>query len=188
MTSTERQFAMWSAVQYIETAGIEGDIVESGVWKGGSTMIAALALVGLESTDRDIWLFDLFQPVRGPGKKPTDKVPEHGSLEEVERNMASTGYPRERVHLVEGRVEETIPQADIPSISLLRIDTNYYESTKQEITTLWPLLEVGGVLIIDDYGMVPQCRRAIDEYFEDRNDRPFLSRVDSTGRVAIKLG
>ncbi len=100
--------------------------------------------------------------------------------------MASTGYPEERLHFVKGKVEETIP-GDLPGkIALLRLDTDWYESTRHELEHLWPLLVPGGVLIIDDYGHWAGARRAVDEFFADRVDAPLLNRVDYTARVGVK--
>jgi O-methyltransferase len=100
--------------------------------------------------------------------------------------VLSTGYPAERVHLVEGRVEDTLPAAAPEEIALLRLDTDWYESTKHELVHLYPRLSPGGVLILDDYGHYEGARRAVDEYFESAGGRPLLTRVDYTGRVGIK--
>ncbi|MDQ2623207.1 MAG: TylF/MycF family methyltransferase [Actinomycetota bacterium] len=205
MTSIERQFSLWKSLEYLDRAGIEGDFLECGVWRGGSSMLAAIALQGLGDRERDLWLFDTFEGMSTPsehdvsidGSKMTevwdqiegqtsDPVFAYGSLEEVRRNMASTGYPEERLHFVKGKVEETIP-GDLPGkIALLRLDTDWYESTRHELEHLWPLLVPGGVLIIDDYGHWAGARRAVDEFFADRVDAPLLNRVDYTARVGVK--
>jgi hypothetical protein len=86
-----------------------------------------------------------------------------------------------------GKVEDTIP-ADIPEkIALLRLDTDWYESTKHELIHLFPRLQKGGVLIIDDYGFWKGARKAVDEYFAENNIQILLNRIDDTGRMAIKL-
>jgi O-methyltransferase len=105
------------------------------------------------------------------------------SLEDVRANMAATEYPISWVKFVEGPVEQTIP-GNVPArISLLRIDTDWYASTRHELVHLYPLLSPGGVLIIDDYGHWQGAREAVDEYFEDA--LPFLNRIDYTGRLAV---
>lgn len=110
------------------------------------------------------------------------------TLEEVRSNLLGTGYPAERVTFVKGRVEDTLPRVLPGPIALLRLDTAYYESTKRELEQLYPLLVLGGVLIIDDYGHWKGARRAVDEYFAASGLRPFLHRIDYTGRLVLKTG
>ena len=108
-------------------------------------------------------------------------------LDDVRANMLATGYPQELVHYVKGPVESTIPgSAPHGPIALLRLDTDWYESTKHELVHLFPLLSEGGVLIIDDYGHWHGARQAVDEYFAG-DCRPFyLHRIDYTGRLLVK--
>jgi len=201
-TSTERLYAMHLATDYIVRAGIPGSIVECGVARGGSMMMAALTLVALGDTSRQLALFDTFAGHPKPDRqrdgelyyqewsrqKITDKS-SHWSevqLEEVFQNMKSTGYPMEKVKLVKGMVEDTLP-SNLPSqIALLRLDTDWYESTAHELRYLYPLLAQRGVLIIDDYGCMPGAREAVDEYFRDNGITLLLNRIDSDGRMAIK--
>ena len=205
MTSVERQYALWKAVEHIEASGVEGDFVECGVWRGGSSMLAAIALQDRSSTERDLWLYDTFKGMTEPGDfdlapdgsrvadqwreidgKRNEPVFAYGSLSEVKANMAITGYPDSRVHYVQGPVEETIPGTVPDRIALLRLDTDWYESTRHELEHLWSLLIPGGVLIVDDYGYWAGSKRATDEFFADRDDAPLLIRVDCSGRVGIK--
>jgi hypothetical protein len=109
-------------------------------------------------------------------------------LEEVERTMAASHFPRERLHFVQGKVEETLPHTRPESIALLRLDTDWYESTRCELEYLFPLLAPGGVLIIDDYGHWQGCRQAVDDYFAATGQLIHLARMDYTGRIGIKLG
>jgi len=104
----------------------------------------------------------------------------------VQANLGRTGYPAERIHYVKGKVEETIP-ATLPSrIALLRLDTDWYESTRHELQHLYPLLSTHGVLIIDDYGHWQGARQAVDEYFAASAEPVFLHRVDYTARLVVK--
>jgi len=98
--------------------------------------------------------------------------------------MASTGYNMNRVHLHRGLVEETIPRFAPDRISILRLDTDWYESTKHDLVHLWPRLSPGGILIIDDYGHFAGARDAVDEFFASQPI--FLFRVDYTVRMAVK--
>jgi O-methyltransferase len=190
LASVERDFALYESVRYIVGAGVRGDIVECGVWAGGSSMLAALTLRSLGATRR-MWLYDTFGDFPHPGEKdefyaagqhenkPYERAP---SLDQVKANMAGTG--QEDVVYVEGPVEETIPSTAPEEIALLRLDTDWYESTRHELDHLYPRLSEGGVLIIDDYGHFQGARRAVDEYFHDRP--VLLNRIDYTGRLLVK--
>ncbi len=205
MTSVERQYALWKGVRHIENAGVTGDVVECGVWRGGSSMLVAITLADLDADPRELWLFDTFAGMSPPGEfdldpggrrmvdrwhrhegRVHDSVFAYGSLDEVRHNMASTGYPDEKTRLVPGPVEQTIPEQAPEEIALLRLDTDWYESTRHELEHLWPRLRPGGVLVIDDYGHWAGARKAVDEYFAGRRDAPLLNRIDYSGRIAIK--
>ena len=108
------------------------------------------------------------------------------SLEEVRENMASTGYPLERIPLVNGPVERTVPEAAPAAICLLRLDTDWYESTRHELNHLFPRVSPDGVMIIDDYGHWHGVRRAVDEYFLEQRACYLMHRLDYTGRMLIK--
>jgi hypothetical protein len=204
MTSVERQIALLNAVRYVVRRGIEGCYVECGVWRGGSSMAAALALAEERDTSRNLYLFDTFEGMTPPTEldktgdgtlaqthldRDTQKTGYWcvAGIDDVRANMASTNYPAERVHLVKGPVEQTIP-ANSPAepIALLRLDTDWYESTKHELEHLFPRLQTGGVLIIDDYGHWEGARRAVDEYLATLPQPYFLHRIDYTGRLLIK--
>jgi len=206
MTSPERVSALVQAVRFVGESKIEGAIVECGVWRGGSTMAVALTLMELGDETREIYLYDTFAGMSAPTEEDIDiggaseqpkfdkrQISEDSSnyclspLDEARENVFSTGYPNDKFHFVGGKVEDTIP-ANIPSsgIAPLRLDTDWYESTKHELVHLFPLLAGEGPLIIDDYGHWQGAKRAVDEYFAENNLRIFLSRIDYTGRIGIK--
>src|SRR5262249_28315332 len=108
------------------------------------------------------------------------------SMEGVRSNLLSTGYPDSHIHLIKGKVEETLPRHAPERIALLRLDTDWYESTLHELIHLYPRLCPNGVLIIDDYGHWKGAREAVDDYFAKQELRPFLSRLDYSGRLVIK--
>jgi hypothetical protein len=110
----------------------------------------------------------------------------YSPLDEVQANMRRTGLAPERFEFVRGRVEDTIPARLPERIALLRLDTDWYESTRHELIHLFPLLEPGGVLIVDDYGAWEGARRAVDEYFDETGTKILLSRIDETGRIGVK--
>jgi O-methyltransferase len=204
MTSPERLLALRDAVRHVCRHGIEGDIVECGVWRGGSMMAAALTMLECGGRRR-IHLFDTFEGMPPPAATDRDltgvaaatllaaEQRESGDtwafspLDQVRANLRSTGYPAELVRFVPGRVEETIPEAAPERIAVLRLDTDWYESTRHELEHLFPRLAVGGVLIIDDYGHWQGARRAVDEYLAASGARLLLSRIDYTGRMAVKI-
>jgi O-methyltransferase len=158
MTSPERIVALRDAVRHVCRHQIAGDIVECGVWRGGSMMAVALTLMEIGER-RPLHLFDTFDGMPPPGDTWA-----RSPLAEVRRNLAATGYPDHLIRFVPGRVEETIPAAAPEQIAVLRLDTDWYESTRHELEHLFPRLVPGGVLIIDDYGHWQGARRAVDEF------------------------
>jgi len=207
MTSIERMYALFTAIKYLEEAGIDGDIVECGVWRGGSMMVVAETLAALGSTQRSLYLFDTYEGLPRPdeqkdidiwGNRAIDgwlprSVGEEkshwaeASIEEVRANLLSTGYPASRINFVKGMVERTIPDAAPERIALLRLDTDWYASTRHELEHLFQRLSVRGVLILDDYGHFRGARAAVDEFFQDHGIPILLHRVDYSGRVGIKI-
>ena len=206
MTSSERVHQLVSAVRYIVARGIEGDFVECGVWRGGSSMAMALTLSDLGHADRDLYLYDTFEGMSAPTDadiafdgNPAEKTFRdrqisndssdwcRSPIDEVEANLAATGYPASKIHFIKGKVEHTIPDQMPPGpVAILRLDTDWYESTRHELQHLYPRLAKGGVLIIDDYGHWAGARKAVDEYFAEQGLNLFLGRIDETARIAIK--
>jgi O-methyltransferase len=210
MTSDERLQALIDAVRYCEQRGVAGAFAECGVWRGGSVLTMILVLQGLGVDDRDIHLFDTFEGMTAPteedtspldppaletwaeaqesGERAWSELFSHEVFDEaaVRELLVSTGYPSERLHFARGPVEQTLPEAAPERLALLRLDTDWYESTRHELEHLWPRLSDGGVLIVDDYGHWEGARRAVDEFFASSAAPVLLSRIDYTGRIAIK--
>lgn len=205
MTSPERIYSLIEAVKYVSINKIPGAIVECGVWKGGSMMAVAETLMRENDTTRDLFLYDTFEGMPEPGEldktrkgeaasvllagdndKEKNLVWAYSTLETVVAGMASVGYPLTQVHYVRGKVEDTIPGTVPGDIAILRLDTDWYESTRHELIHLFPLLNKGGVLILDDYGHWQGARKAVDEYFAEYKQPMLLNRIDETGRIAIK--
>jgi len=203
MTSLERGYALYRSVLHLLNRKLPGSFIECGVWKGGSALLMALTILAEGATPRDIYLFDTFRGMPEPGEE--DKIAWSGESvkgrwkrqdfadwavgrKEVAERILSTGYPPHRLHLVEGDVEETLLpfSRETGPVALLRLDTDWYASTRVELEVLYPRLQRGGVLIIDDYGHFTGARKAVDDYFGEREDVPLLSRVDYTGRVGVK--
>jgi len=198
MTSTERIHALIHAVRHVVRNRIPGELVECGVWKGGSVMAIALTLLQLGDRERSLYLFDTFSGMTPPTDRDVDyegqqaqtildAVRCEASQQEVENTVFSTGYDREKIHFVRGCVEETIPAHAPELIALLRLDTDWYESTQHELLHLFPRLVRGGVIIIDDYGHWRGARQAVDEYVTQNQIPLLLHRIDYTGRIGVKL-
>lgn len=204
MTSPERIYALIRSVEYLAANNIRGDVVECGVWRGGSVMAIARTLLRVDDTNRELYLFDTFEGMPEPSAVDVDyagrparslmarsarsrsaSVWATAPLPTVREAVATVGYPASRVHFVVGKVEETVPNQAPERIALLRLDTDWYESTKHELVHLFPRLVPGGVLVLDDYGHWHGARKAVDEYFEGLPFRPLLARVDYTGRIAV---
>ena len=205
MTSPERIYSLIEAVQYVVKNNIEGDIVECGVWKGGSMMAVAETLQYLKSNNRSLYLYDTYEGMSEPTEydktfkgddakhlmendsdKEKNLVWAYSALDTVKQGMQSTAYPPDKIHYIKGKVEDTIPQNLPAKIAILRLDTDWYESTKHELIHLFPLLSDNGVLILDDYGHWAGAKKAVDEYIAEHNVKILLNRIDATGRIAIK--
>ena len=207
MTSPERIYALYNSVKYILDNNIAGDFVECGVWRGGSSMIVAKMLQNRGINNRRLYLYDTFEGMSEPTEKDVDFRGKNADdllkqgiedkensvwcladIKDVETNIKLTGFPLELVNLIKGKVEDTIPQT-IPEgeIALLRLDTDWYDSTRHELIHLYPKLIRNGVLIIDDYGHWEGCRKAVDEYIKDNKVNILLNRIDYTGRIGIKV-
>ena len=204
MTSNLRIFALYQSIKYIINNKIEGDIVECGVWKGGSMMLVAKMLkkVNLIKT---LYLYDTFEGMTNPGEfdyasnlkknknnhasmliKRDSNLLCLSSLDEVMNNLFSTNYEKSRINFIKGDVKDTL-QRDTPSnISLLRLDTDWYESTLIELNTLYPKLNKGGIIIIDDYESWEGCKKAVDEYFKFHKDI-YFHRIDDHAILGVKL-
>jgi hypothetical protein len=206
MTSLQRISALCEAMRYLIENQIEGDIVECGVWRGGSMFAAIRTLQLYGASERTCHLFDTFEGMTPPteydvefegatardllsssSRDDADSVWCYAPLEGVRNLLYSTGYSPDRVVFVKGRVEDTLPASAPERIALLRLDTDWYESTKHELEHLFPRLVPGGVLIIDDYGHWQGARRAVDEYIKENRLALLLHRIDYSGRCAVKV-
>jgi O-methyltransferase len=200
----ETTYALFQVVRYIAQNHIPGDMVECGVWRGGSMMLIAYALQHFGDTGRQLYLYDTYSGMTQPDDIDIDfdgkamkpiwaraasknrKIGFGGSLEQVKANLQRSGYPEQRMHFIKGDVLQTIP-AQLPSrIAMLRLDTDWYKSTLHELQHLYDLIVPHGVLIIDDYGWCRGARQATDEFFRDRSFKPMMHRVEQGPRMIIK--
>ncbi len=204
LTSAERIASACAAARYVAGRRIAGAIVECGVWRGGSSIAMLRTLLEAGDTSREVYLYDTYEGMSEPteldrtfrgvsaaklmsgNSRAAQDVRCIATLEDVTANVAAVGYPAELVKFVRGKVEDTIPVTAPESIAILRLDTDWYESTRHELEHLYPRLVPGGVLIIDDYGHWQGARRAVDEYLARLPEPLLLNRIDYTGRIAIK--
>lgn len=197
MTSLERIRALFNNLEYIRSQNIDGDLVECGVWRGGNILGMSEYLNHYGMIDRKIYAYDTFQGMTEPkdvdedfeGNKAVDilgRVMCEASLNEVKRNMENTKFPKENIIYVQGDVLDTLNfENNLPkNISLLRLDTDWYDSTKKELDVLYPRLQNNGVLIVDDYGHWKGSKKAVDEYFIE--EKLEIEYIDYTGIKIIK--
>ncbi|PZV25467.1 MAG: macrocin O-methyltransferase [Snowella sp.] len=201
MTSKEAVFALYTSVNYVLDQNIPGDIVECGVWRGGSSLLAALIMKARNIRDRKLYLYDTFQGMTPPtefdvykrGDTGLEMMEQYGDdigwcyalLDDVKAAFSAHNFDFE-ILFVQGDVVETLATIKPETISILRLDTDWYESTAAELEQLYPQLSKGGVLIIDDYGSWEGSRKATDDYF-NKVSAPMLTRIDREVRLGIKV-
>lgn len=203
MTSKERVISLEAAVRYLCAYDIAGDMVECGVAAGGSVMAIAVTLMDLGTSDRHLWLYDTFEGMPAPtehdiGRFDTPAMKlykkrhnqEGGwirfSVEDVKANVLSTGYPEAQFQFIQGKVEESLLKSVPQRIALLRLDTDWYESTKSEMEILFPLVAPGGLILLDDYFRWMGSRKAVDEYIAQKGIRIFWTRIDDHSVIGVK--
>lgn len=199
LQSVERLYALYQATRYLINNPVEGDIVECGVFKGASIVLMAEILKRAGSLDRKFYLYDTFEG--WPIQEADDQFLSSNAartksvwgrknvpcIEEVQKNVWQTQYPKENFIFIKGRVEEALPSNSPGKIALLRLDTDGYSSTRHELIHLYPKLSAGGILIIDDYGHWNGAKKACDEFFSTQSAPPLLNRIDYTGRIGVKF-
>lgn len=208
MTSYQKLNFLLRSIEYVNNKKLEGDFVECGVWKGGNLILFKKMMTRLNITDKLIYAFDTFEGMTKPtdidvdirfdNEKAEDvmkrNIKDYNNhsihcyypIDKVKENLTNNCKDIENIKLIKGDVLKTLLiSRNIPDkISILRLDTDWYESTKIELEILFPKLFKDGILIIDDYGDYFGCKKAVDEYFKDKKISMF--KVDSGGRMLIK--
>ena len=194
MTSVERISCLYDSLELIRKNQLPGDIVECGVWRGGNILGIIEYLNYHNINDKKVWLYDTFSGMTNPTDFDIDHDGYHAnevlhnpivravsSIDEVKNNLSSSNFDKNKINFVIGDVLQTLKNEDnLPKeISLLRLDTDWYESTKFELDILYPLLKVNGILIVDDYGHWQGSKKAVDEYF--LNSSITIEKIDYTG-------
>lgn len=195
--------ALWKACLHIVENAVPGAVVECGVWRGASMALAVMAFEHAGARERDLYLYDIFdwsweaavgsdgflmshaeaQAARAANAPaPSDQ----GWEERVVQRLVTLGHSPARIRTVRGRVQDTIPGVVPEQIAILRLDTDYYDSTLHELEHLYPRLARGGILLVDDYGRIEEATRAVDEYFSKQPKKMLLNRIDAQGCIGIK--
>lgn len=206
MASVQRLVNTLKSCKYVVKNNIPGDFVECGVWRGGNGIVAKKIFEALGS-DKKVWMFDTFEGMTKPSDEDVNaktciKAEEkyhktlgkthsnwcYASIDDVKKNCKASSIKMSEVKFIQGDVCKTlIEPKNLPQkIAVLRLDTDWYESTKMELEVLYPRLEKNGVLIIDDYGHWQGSRKAVDEYFSTQTYQPLFNVIDRAGRSAIK--
>lgn len=169
---------------------VPGDLIETGVWRGGATIFMRGILKAYGDTSRNVWVADSFQGLPPPDaiRYPADAAsrwhtfPElAASLDVVKKNFAQYDLLDDQVRFLVGWFRDTLPTAPIANLALLRVDGDMYESTMDALANLYPKLSIGGYMIVDDYNDIESCRAAVDDYRAEYGISDEIKKIDWTG-------
>ena len=190
MIGRERLNNLQQCIATVLAENVPGDLMECGVWRGGSTIFMRAMLKAYGDAARQVWVADSFQGLPPPDEtsfKADAGATFHQyeqlavSLEQVKANFARYGMLDERVRFLKGFFKDSLPTAPVAQLAVLRADGDMYESTIQILDALYPKLSVGGFCIVDDYGAVPACREATEDYRQRHGITEPIQVVDWTG-------
>jgi O-methyltransferase len=176
---------------------VPGDLIEAGVWRGGATIFMRAVLEARGDTERTVWVADSFEGLPKPDAAayPADAGDIHWtldhlavSLDEVKENFERYGLLDQRVRFVKGWFKDTLLRAPIERLAILRVDADMYGSTLEVFQSLYSKVSVGGYVIIDDYGAVPGCSKAVDGFRAENRITEEIKKIDWTGVYWQKLG
>lgn len=177
-------------IEDVVRRGVPGDLIETGVWRGGTCIFMRACLEAYGDRERTVWLADSFQglPPPSPDKYPADAGDLHStwkelaiSRTEVEENFRRYGLLDGRVRFLEGWFKDTLPSAPVERLAVLRLDGDMYESTMDALTALYPKLSVGGYCIIDDYLWHKPCAQAVEDYRAAHGITEPIQKIDVSG-------
>ena len=204
MTSYERIAVLEMGIKYLVKQNVPGDMVECGVARGGSILVMAMTLVNMQAVDRRLWLYDTFEGMPEPteydlGRYGTNAIKKYHKhlegnvskwinhpIEEVKSVIAKSEYPASNIRFIKGKVEDTLQKETPEQIAMLRLDTDFYESTKVEMDILYPKVSPGGLILLDDYYKWQGSKKAVDEFIETNKICIFWSRIDSNSAIGVK--
>jgi O-methyltransferase len=190
MIGWQRLLNLQSCIEQILAENVSGDLIETGVWRGGAIIFMRAMLKAYDVRDRLVWGADSFQGL--PAPDPVRYAADAGdilhtcrelsiSLDEVRANFEKYGLLDEQVRFLPGWFRETLPEAPIEKLSLIRLDGDMYESTYVALQSLYPKLSRGGFLIVDDYGALPSCRQAVTDFRQAAGISEEIIPIDWTG-------
>jgi Macrocin-O-methyltransferase (TylF) len=184
-----------ACIQDVVKNNVPGDLIETGVWRGGATIFMRGALKAYGGADRTVWVADSFEGLPKPDKEafPLEAKAHEGpvmsklfnhlaaGIDDVKRNFEAYGLLDDKVRFLKGWFKDTLPSAPIGKLAVMRLDGDYYESTRDALENLYHRLSVGGYVIIDDYGEETwtYCKKAVEEFREKNNIKDTLIKVDS---------
>lgn len=190
MLGTKRLDNLQFCIEDVLAKNVSGDIVETGVWRGGASILARAVLKAYGVTNRKVWAADSFEGLPRPDKEkyPADAgdphhfIPELAvSLEQVKANFQRFGLLDDQVHFLKGWFRDTLPAAPIERLAVMRLDGDMYESTMDALVNLYSKLSAGGYVIVDDYGDVPGCRQAVHDFRAGQNIVDEIRPIDGHG-------
>jgi O-methyltransferase len=191
MVGLQRLDSLQDCIIAVLDEDIPGDLVEAGVWRGGCGILMRAVLSAFGEKGRAVWLADSFQglPDPSPQDYPRDAGDPHSrftpylgvSLETVKANLQRYGLLDERVQFLPGWFRDTLPAAPIEHIAVLRLDGDMYESTHQALSALYSKVSPGGFVIVDDYGALPNCRLAVEDFRAEHEIHEPIVPIDWTG-------
>lgn len=191
MIGRQRLDNLHGCITQVLTDGVPGDLIETGVWRGGAVILMRAVLAAHRTTDRTVWVADSFcgLPPPDPGTFPADAgdtLWRHSRLaigvDEVKANFSRYQLLDRQVQFLPGWFRDTLPSAPIERLAVMRLDGDLYESTMVALEALYPKLSVGGYVIVDDYGSLEPCRMAVHDY---RNEHGVVEEIVPVDRAAI---
>lgn len=189
MIGNRRMSNLRQIIECVIANNVPGDFIETGVWRGGACIMARAIMKAYGVTDRRVWVADSFCGLPAPNPKyaadANDKLYSYSvlavSLEEVKSNFVKYDLLDDQVVFLKGWFSETLPKADIKSLAVLRLDGDMYESTTDGLTNLYDKVSCGGFVIVDDFGAVEACQRAVMDFRKERGIEDRIQNIDGIG-------
>ncbi len=195
MIGQARMGNLRAAVEHVLKHRVPGDLIETGVWRGGACILMRAVLKAYNVTDRTVWVADSFEGLPPPdaSRYPADANDRHHtytqlavSFEEVVANFSKYGLLDDQVRFLKGWFKDTLPTAPIERLAILRLDGDMYQSTMEALQALYHKVSPGGVVIVDDYGAVPACRQAVHDFRDANTVTAPIHNIDGLGVYWVK--